>query len=208
MKQPQKHKPLSKITIGAIIAALLTAVASIDSAEPSDMTIIPYILQEKYGKVLYSERTSKVNTVVIHAMSAVNVNPEDPFSLEKCTDIFSDYGVSSHYVIDRSGKIYLLVPEDKKAWHAGVSRMPAPDSRKNVNDFSIGIELIGNEEIPFEEAQYSALNFLLKDIKKRHDIKHVVGHQHIATKKLVEEGLRKDVKWDPGKQFDWNKINK
>jgi len=121
--------------------------------------------------------------------------------------IFRDYGVSSHYVIDRNGNIYLLVPEAKKAWHAGVSQMPAPDNRKNVNDFSIGIELIGDEEVPFEEAQYSALNFLLKDIKKRHDIKHIVGHQHIATQKMVEAGLRKDAKWDPGKQFDWSKID-
>jgi len=189
--------------IKKVIFALLAAVACANSED----SIIPYSLEEKYGKILYSERAAKINTVVIHAMSAINVNPEDPFSLEKCTDIFRDYGVSSHYAIDRNGNIYLLVPEEKKAWHAGVSRMPAPDNRKNANDFSIGIELIGNEEIPFEEVQYSALNFLLKDIKTRHDIKHIVGHQHIATQKMVEEGLRKDVKWDPGKQFDWSKIS-
>jgi len=163
-------------------------------------------LDEKYGKILFSERTSEINAIIIHAMSAINVYPQDPFSVEKCMKVLSDNGVSSHYIIDRGGKIYLLVPEEKKAWHAGVSQMPPPDNRKNVNDFSIGIELIGNETVPFEEKQYSALNFLLNDIKKRYDIKHLLGHQHIATKKLVEQGLRKDVKWDPGKQFNWDKI--
>jgi len=193
----------------ATLAALLIIIATIDAAaEPSDINIIPSLLEEKYGKILFGERTSKINTIVIHAISAINVYPQEPFSVEKCMEILSDNGVSSHYIIDRSGKIYFLVPEEKKAWHAGVSQMPPPDNRKNVNDFSIGIELIGNEEVPFEEEQYSALNFLLSDIKKRYDIKYVLGHQHIATKKLVEAGLRKDVKWDPGKQFDWNKIEK
>jgi len=193
----------------ATLAALLIIIATIDAAaEPSDINIIPSLLEEKYGKILFGERTSKINTIVIHAISAINVYPQEPFSVEKCMEILSDNGVSSHYIIDRSGKIYFLVPEEKKAWHAGVSQMPPPDNRKNVNDFSIGIELIGNEEVSFEEEQYSALNFLLSDIKKRYDIKYVLGHQHIATKKLVEAGLRKDVKWDPGKQFDWNKIEK
>jgi N-acetyl-anhydromuramyl-L-alanine amidase AmpD len=189
------------------IAVLLTIIMIGEgAAESPGMDIIPYFLDEKYGKILFSERTSKINTIVVHAMSAINVYPEAPFSAENCIKVLVDNGVSSHYAIDRDGKIYLLVPEEKKAWHAGVSRMPPPDNRKNVNDFSIGIELIGNEIVPFEKEQYSALNFLLSDIKKRHNIEHLLGHQHIATKKLVEEGLRKDVKWDPGKQFDWNKI--
>jgi N-acetyl-anhydromuramyl-L-alanine amidase AmpD len=170
------------------------------------MKIIPYFLDEKYSKILFSERTSEIDTVIIHAMSAINVYPKNPFSVEKCIKIFVDYEVSSHYVIGRDGKIYYLVREEEKAWHAGVSRMPSPDERTGVNDFSIGIELIGNEAVAFEDKQYSSLNFLLSDIKKRRGIKNVLGHQHVATQKLVEEGLRKDAKWAPGKQFDWNKI--
>jgi len=170
------------------------------------MKITPYFLDEKYEKILFGERTSEIDTVIIHAMSAINLYPKNPFSVEKCIKILVDCEVSSHYVIDRSGKIYYLVGEEKKAWHAGVSRMPPPDAREGVNDFSIGIELIGNEIVPFEDKQYSSLNFLLNDIKKRRGIKNVLGHQHVATQKLVEEGLRKDAKWDPGKLFDWNKI--
>jgi len=172
------------------------------------MKITQYFLDEKYAKILFGERNSEIDTVIIHAMSAINVYPKNPFSVEKCIKILVDCEVSSHYVIGRSGKIYYLVREEKKAWHAGVSRMPPPDRREGVNDFSIGIELIGNEEILFKDEQYSSLNFLLNDIKKRRDIKNVLGHQHVATQKLVEEGLRKDAKWDPGKQFDWNRIVK
>ncbi|MCL2845220.1 MAG: N-acetylmuramoyl-L-alanine amidase [Chitinivibrionia bacterium] len=170
------------------------------------MEIISDFLPDIWGE---RSGTSKIDTVVIHAMSASGVSHENPFSYDNCIQILKDYDVSAHYIIDRNGKIYNLVPEDKKAWHAGISRMPAPDNRDGVNDFSIGIELIGNEEEPFEEAQYSALNFLLSDIKKRlNTVKNIVGHQHIATQELVDLGLRKDVKWDPGKMFDWGKIKK
>lgn len=170
------------------------------------MKIIPCFLDEKYSKILFGERTSQIDTIIIHAMSAINVYPKNPFSVEKCIKILVDCEVSSHYLIGRNGKIYYLVDEEKKAWHAGVSRMPPPDRREGVNDFSIGIELVGNENLPFEDKQYSSLNFLLDDIKKRREIKNILGHQHVATQKLVEEGLRKDAKWDPGKLFDWNKI--
>ena len=137
-------------------------------------------------KSLYSERNASVDTVVIHAMSAINVYPRNPFSIKKCIEIFIDYEVSAHYIIDRKGRIYHLVPEEKKAWHAGVAGM---------NDISIGIELMGSETVPFEEAQYAALNSLIADIKKRHKIKSIVGHQEI-----------KESKWDPGKMFDWKRV--
>jgi N-acetyl-anhydromuramyl-L-alanine amidase AmpD len=172
----------------------------------ADINKIPYFLDEKYEKILWNERCHDVDTIVIHAMSAVNAHPRNPFSIKECINIFVDCEVSSHYIIDRKGNIYCLVPEEKRAWHAGVSQMPPPDNRENVNDFSIGIELIGNEIVRFEDEQYAALNFLLNDIKKRHDIKRLIGHQDIATQKLVEKGLRKEAKWDPGKQFDWNRV--
>jgi len=171
------------------------------------MKIITHFLQVG-ERNLWEERTAniEIDTIVIHAMSASNVFPKFPFSVKKCIKIFEKYDVSSHYLIDRTGKIYQLVPEEKKAWHAGVSKMPAPDNRNGINDFSIGIELIGNEELPFEEKQYESLNLLLTDIKKRRQIKFIVGHSQIATQELVDLGLRKDVKWDPGKMFDWSQI--
>jgi N-acetyl-anhydromuramyl-L-alanine amidase AmpD len=170
------------------------------------MKITHHFLDEKYKKVLWSKRYSDVDTIIIHAMSAVNVYSRNPFSVKKCIKIFVDYDVSAHYIIDRKGKIYYLVSEENKAWHAGSSRMPFPDNREKVNDFSIGIELVGDEKTPFEDKQYEALNFLLNDIRKRYNIRYLLGHQDIAGQKLVKEGLRKEAKWDPGKMFDWRRV--
>jgi len=159
---------------------------------------------------LWGERPENVeiDTIVIHAMNASGVSSRFPFSLRKCVRILKDYDVSVHYIIDRKGRIYQLVPEEKMAWHAGISKMPYPDCRDSVNHFSIGIELIGSEEVPFEERQYQALNLLINDIKSRRRIKYILGHSEISTQELVDLGLRREAKWDPGKQFDWNKINR
>src|SRR5262245_59605715 len=79
-----------------------------------------------------------IDTVVIHAtvldnMSEVVLHFSDPQNK-----------VSSHYTIDRDGTVTAHVPEDLRAWHAGVSRMN--DGRTAVNDFSIGIELVNRND--------------------------------------------------------------
>lgn len=146
----------------------------------------------------------RIDTVVIHYISAVNVDPLRPFDLELILDIFCTYGVSSHYLIDRGGKIYRLVPEEMKAWHCGPSRMPLPDDRLGVNDFSIGIELMGGERRQFNAPQYIALARLCRDIeiRRRREMKYV-GHEDVAGARAVELGLRKEPKTDPGPRFDW-----
>ena len=63
-------------------------------------------------------------SIVIHSVSAVAVAPEAPFSLERILEIFCDRGVSSHFLIERDGRIVQLAPEAMKAWHAGGSIMP------------------------------------------------------------------------------------
>lgn len=62
--------------------------------------------------------------------------------------------VSAHLLIDRAGEITQFVPFDKRAWHAGVSCF---DGRENCNDFSIGIELEGTDDLPYTQAQYKQL---------------------------------------------------
>jgi N-acetylmuramoyl-L-alanine amidase len=104
--------------------------------------------------------------------------------------------VSAHYVIDEEGKIYQLVAEENRAWHAGLSYWRA---RTNINQRSIGIELVnpGHEYgyRPFPEAQMVSLAELCKDIVSRHDIpaRNIVGHSDIAPER----------KEDPGELFDW-----
>jgi N-acetylmuramoyl-L-alanine amidase len=104
--------------------------------------------------------------------------------------------VSAHYVVETDGEIYLLVEEDRRAWHAGVGYWAG---NTNINDISIGIEIVngGHEHgyTPFSDVQMQAVKTLTQDIMRRHDIKPsgVVGHSDIAP-------LRKQ---DPGELFPW-----
>lgn len=149
-----------------------------------------------------------VDTVVIHYTSGINILPEDPYDVDLNWKIFAFYEVGSHYLIDREGHIFQLVRESDVAWHAGGSIMPAPDNREGVNAFSIGIEVIGILNEPFEDAQYEALIRLVRDIRQRHAVpmENIVGHEHIAGQRAVDLGLRRDVKTDPGPSFDWDRL--
>jgi N-acetylmuramoyl-L-alanine amidase len=104
--------------------------------------------------------------------------------------------VSAHYMIDEDGTVTRMVPEEKRAWHAGKSYWRGIT---DVNSASVGIELVnpGHEwgYRPFTEAQMEALIPLLAAIVQRHQIPiaNVVGHSDIAP-------ARKD---DPGELFEW-----
>lgn len=101
--------------------------------------------------------------------------------------------VSAHFLIRRDGELIQFVPCDKRAWHAGVS---AWRGIGQCNDFSIGIELEGCDELPFEDAQYQALNCLLVELRKIYPIEAVVGHSEIAPGR----------KTDPGPCFEWHRV--
>lgn len=132
-----------------------------------------------------------IDTIVLH--SSYNASGGDTYNLDKIIGQYEQYGVGAHYLIDRSGKVYRLVKESDIAYHAGESKMP--DGRKNVNDFSIGIELMGTEESGFTDKQYTVTNDLIADIKTRYKIKDIVGHGDVAPKR----------KTDPWK-FDWKRL--
>jgi len=155
---------------------------------------------------LWSDRESQVDTIVVHFMSDRFRKPDAPYEFESLVNIFIEYGVSAHYLIGRDGGVVRLVPEEKKAWHAGGSVMPEPDSRVGVNDFSIGIELAGSELESFTDEQYHSLNAVIKSVKSRHSITTILGHEDISGERAVELGLRRDVKVDPGVHFQWGKV--
>ena len=137
-----------------------------------------------------------IDTLIIHSMH--NPEAKNRFSTLSCKECLDKHGVSSHYLIDLSGTIWQLVAEEKKAWHAGISKMPG-DKREGVNDFSVGIELIGSEDTDFTDAQYQALALLTKDILTRHPISYVYGHCDIAPNRKTDpwgldwQRYRKDV---------------
>jgi len=102
--------------------------------------------------------------------------------------------VSAHFFIRRDGTLIQFVPCSLRAWHAGVSSW---QERERCNDFSIGIELEGSDDLPFTEAQYATLNPLLQQLKQVYPIRAVVGHSDIAPGR----------KTDPGPHFAWQRID-
>ena len=111
------------------------------------------------------------------------------------------YKVSSHYLINRKGEIIQMVKEKNIAWHAGKSRWK---KFKNLNNYSIGIELVNKGHQfgyqNFSRRQISSLIKLCKKLKKKYLIKkeNFLGHSDIAP-------LRKA---DPGEKFPWKKLSK
>jgi len=128
-----------------------------------------------------------------------------------------DAKVSAHYVIGQDGTFVRMVPENKKAYHAGKSEWKG---QKNVNRFSIGIELVnwgklvksegqfyfwpnnytspynGSDPVfledawwePYPETQLDSLNLLIDDIKSRYSIDDVVGHRDVSPRRKLDPG--------------------
>jgi N-acetylmuramoyl-L-alanine amidase len=107
--------------------------------------------------------------------------------------------VSSHYMVEEDGRIFRLVAEERRAWHAGVSFWKG---ERNINGASIGVEIVnpGHEfgYRPFPDSQIAAVIALVGDIRSRWMIGNdrIVGHSDVAP-------ARKD---DPGELFPWARI--
>lgn len=137
---------------------------------------------------------SQVDTVVIHSMCVPEATQPD--SPEECLRCLAQHKVSAHFMIARDGAVWRLVPESKRAWHAGVSRLH--DGREEVNHFSVGIELLAKEKVKFTPIQYERVVDLIADMVKRLPLTYIVGHEDVAQ----PPGRKKD----PGPTFDWNKL--
>lgn len=101
--------------------------------------------------------------------------------------------VSAHFLIERDGAITQFVSCLDRAWHAGVSTF---DGREGCNDFSLGIELEGTDDLPFSDAQYQALQALTRQLQAAWpaiSCERIRGHSEIAPGR----------KTDPGPAFDW-----
>jgi len=170
-----------------------------------------------------------ITHVVLHFMSNVTQNQDDPFNIEAVRRIFVDFKLSAHYMIARDGLVVKLVDEDRVAWHAGRGFLDDyPQYRNRLNNHSIGIEFLAigsrDEMVPkylsrsaylrldpsfigYTEAQYSAVNELLAEIYDRHpgivrDRRHVIGHDEYAGPRQRPA----NPKIDPGRLFDWSRI--
>ncbi len=104
--------------------------------------------------------------------------------------------VSAHVLVRRTGELVQFVPFQRRAWHAGASHFAGRD---RCNDFSIGIELEGADDIPYASAQYESLARLLAALFQAYPTlspERLVGHSDIAPGR----------KTDPGPAFDWGRL--
>ncbi|MEM6584160.1 MAG: N-acetylmuramoyl-L-alanine amidase [Pseudomonadota bacterium] len=146
----------------------------------------------------FNERQRPITMAVIHYTEMKPIES----ALERLTT--QEGGVSAHYLISEEGVVTQLVPEDKRAWHAGKSFWRG---EKDVNSASVGIELDhpGHDPVnggyrAFADAQIDALIPLLARIVKEHDIPraNVVGHSDVAPARKI----------DPGEYFPWDRLAK
>lgn len=155
----------------------------------------------------FNERPNgEISLLVIHNISL----PPAQFATGKVQEFFqncldvtehpyfegiAELRVSAHFLIERDGGVTQFVSCLDRAWHAGISRF---DGREGCNDFSLGIELEGTDELPFTDAQYAALNALTKQLQSAYTsitTQRIRGHSDIAPGR----------KTDPGPCFDWER---
>ena len=138
----------------------------------------------------HDEREAPIDMLILHYTGMTTAAA----ALDRLCD--PDARVSAHYVIEEEGRVWQLVEEERRAWHAGVSRWRGAPL---VNGRSIGIELVnpGHEfgYRPFPPAQMDSLEALALEILARHPIpaRHGLGHSDVAPQR----------KQDPGELFDW-----
>lgn len=101
--------------------------------------------------------------------------------------------VSAHFLVRRDGALLQFVPCRMRAWHAGVSSWRG---RQRCNDFSIGIELEGADDLRYDARQYTVLAALARALAARYPIRDIVGHSDVAPGR----------KTDPGPAFDWSRF--
>ncbi|CAI8773177.1 1,6-anhydro-N-acetylmuramyl-L-alanine amidase AmpD [Pseudomonas sp. IT-P395] len=153
----------------------------------------------------FNERPAgEISLLVIHNISL----PPAQFATGKVQEFFqnrldvtehpyfagiADLRVSAHFLIERDGKVTQFVSCLERAWHAGVSVF---EGRETCNDFSVGIELEGTDDLPFTDAQYQALTALTRQLQSAFPAitgARICGHSDIAPGR----------KTDPGPAFDW-----
>jgi N-acetylmuramoyl-L-alanine amidase len=141
----------------------------------------------------FDERGRAVDTIILHYTGMLTGKE----ALGRLTDAAAK--VSCHYLVEEDGTIFALVPEGKRAWHAGVSSWKG---EADINARSIGIEIVnpGHEwgYRDFPKKQIDIVIALVKDIRTRHEVPvtRVLGHSDVAPQR----------KEDPGELFPWKRL--
>ena len=148
----------------------------------------------------------KITLLVIHGISLPPGEFGGPWIVELFTNrlnmnahphfaTLANQRVSAHFLIRREGSIAQFVSCAMRAWHAGASSWRG---RERCNDFSIGVELEGADDVPYADLQYATLATLTRALRRRYRIRDIVGHSDIAPHR----------KTDPGPAFDWARFRR
>jgi len=187
---PARQPSARAITVSLLVVLAFAVSGCANTAGPQRVGRHP--IREQY---VAQSQDSRVQFIVLHYT-------ETDFA--KSLDILTQGPVSSHYLVDANPpRIYRLVPEDRRAWHAGKSSWRG---QTGLNATSIGIEIVndGNRGhldgpfAPWDPAQIDAVVALVKDLARRHAVQphHIVGHSDIAPQR----------KQDPGAAFPWQRL--
>jgi N-acetyl-anhydromuramyl-L-alanine amidase AmpD len=143
-----------------------------------------------------SRNGAKIDTIVLHHTAGGGTAKDVGRQFQN-----AKAEVSSHYVVDKEGAIVQAVEDKARAWHAGESEFKG---RKDVNDFSIGIEMVnkGDGKDPFTDKQYQALGKLVAYLQDEYGIprNRITGHKDVA--------LPKGRKKDPAPNFSYDRLDK
>lgn len=161
----------------------------------------------RYDSPYYNARPADaaIDVLVVHNISL----PAGRFGGHHVSDLFTgrvDYNadpsladlrnveVSAHFFVRRDGRLVQYVSCNDRAWHAGLSQF---QGRANCNDFSIGVEMEGTDNVAFTSVQYEVLAQLAQALQNRYPLRWITGHEHVAPGR----------KTDPGPCFDWSRLD-
>lgn len=147
---------------------------------------------------------SRISLMVIHGISLPPGEFGGPWIVELFTNRLSTathpyfaqlagQRVSAHFLIRREGSLAQFVPCSLRAWHAGASSWRGIE---HCNDYSVGVELEGTDDVAYTDAQYLTLCALTRALRRRYRIRDLAGHSDVAPGR----------KTDPGASFDWKRF--
>ena len=141
----------------------------------------------------FNARTAPPDLILLHYTGM----PTGEAALARMRD--AEAKVAAHYMVEEDGRVFALVDEARRAWHAGVSFW---QGCRDINGVSIGVEIVnpGHEfgYRPFPDVQIDAVIELIEDIRTRWDIpdERIIGHADVAPER----------KEDPGELFPWRRL--
>ncbi len=159
---------IARLALPALLLLCLTEVPIVHRHPPLLIEVVP--------SPNFSERPAPVvNAVVIHSTVIPTLDDTVVHFLDPKSR------VSAHYVIDRDGRVVQMVPDEKRAWHAGTSSL---GGERNVNGYSVGIELVNLNDgaDPYPDAQLEAAAAVIRRLRERYRIpdERIVSHAAIA----------------------------